>query len=267
MARARRVLPVPGGPIIKTPFGMRPPSFWNFCGSLRNSMISCNSSFASSTPATSLNVTRFCWLFKSFARDLPKLKALLPPDCICRSMKIQMPTMKRIGAQLRSTPQSMLLPPVSSLTFDPRFAGRIILGSTELHQLGSAKLVGQRHTIFLPVFVGGDDFLRLENSRLQFAALDFRFQSGLVNLRRALILRAREELVEQKCSDHDEHPENDLSSRRTQNIFPASDANDTPFRHLLSLPPNALEFSRTSSIVGASPLPLNTPSDRQLKMP
>src|SRR2546427_4685956 len=37
---ARRVLPVPGGPTIKTPFGMRPPSFWNLCGSLRNSMIS-----------------------------------------------------------------------------------------------------------------------------------------------------------------------------------------------------------------------------------
>ena len=39
---------------------MRPPSFWNFCGSRRNSMISCSSSFASSTPATSLNVTFFC---------------------------------------------------------------------------------------------------------------------------------------------------------------------------------------------------------------
>ena len=39
---------------------MRPPSFWNFCGSRRNSMISCSSSLASSTPATSLNVTFFC---------------------------------------------------------------------------------------------------------------------------------------------------------------------------------------------------------------
>ncbi len=27
-------------PISKTPFGIRPPSFWNFCGSRRNSMIS-----------------------------------------------------------------------------------------------------------------------------------------------------------------------------------------------------------------------------------
>src|SRR5216683_4032927 len=40
-ARASSVLPVPGGPIRSTPFGMRPPSFWNFSGSLRNAMISC----------------------------------------------------------------------------------------------------------------------------------------------------------------------------------------------------------------------------------
>ncbi len=96
-ARASSVLPVPGGPIIRTPFGMRPPSFWNFCGSFKNSMISCSSSFASSTPATSLNVTRFCWLFSNLARDLPKLRALLPPDCICRSMKIQNPSSSSTG--------------------------------------------------------------------------------------------------------------------------------------------------------------------------
>ena len=60
MARASSVLPVPGGPISSTPLGMRPPSFWNFCGSRRNSIISCSSSLASSTPATSLNVTFFC---------------------------------------------------------------------------------------------------------------------------------------------------------------------------------------------------------------
>ena len=39
-ARASRVLPVPGAPTRRTPLGMRPPSFWNLCGSLRNSMIS-----------------------------------------------------------------------------------------------------------------------------------------------------------------------------------------------------------------------------------
>ena len=78
MARASSVLPVPGGPMRSTPLGMRPPSFWNFWGSRRNSMISCSSSLASSTPATSLNVTFFCWEASSLALDLPKESALLP---------------------------------------------------------------------------------------------------------------------------------------------------------------------------------------------
>ena len=98
-ARASSVLPVPGEPIRRTPLGMRPPSFWNFCGSFRNSMISCSSSFASSTPATSLNVTFFCELEESFARLLPNDRALFPPLCICRMMKIQKPIMMISGAQ------------------------------------------------------------------------------------------------------------------------------------------------------------------------
>ena len=53
MARASSVFPVPGGPINKTPLGIRPPSFWNFPGSRRKSTISCSSNCACSTPATS----------------------------------------------------------------------------------------------------------------------------------------------------------------------------------------------------------------------
>ena len=98
-ARASRVLPVPGAPISSTPLGIRPPSFWNFWGSRRNSMISCSSSLASSTPATSLNVTFFWVLDESFARLLPNESALLPPLCICRMKKIQKPIIRRIGAQ------------------------------------------------------------------------------------------------------------------------------------------------------------------------
>ena len=60
MARARRVLPVPGGPMRSTPLGIRPPRRWNFFGSLRKAMISSTSSLASSIPATSANVTLFC---------------------------------------------------------------------------------------------------------------------------------------------------------------------------------------------------------------
>ena len=97
-ARASSVLPVPGAPINSTPFGIRPPSFWNFWGSLRNSMISCSSSFASSTPATSLNVTFFCALDDSFALLFPNDSALLPPLCIWRIRKIQKPIIRRIGA-------------------------------------------------------------------------------------------------------------------------------------------------------------------------
>jgi hypothetical protein len=98
-ARASSVLPVPGDPTRSTPFGIRPPSRWNFCGSRRNSTISWSSSFASSAPATSLNVTFFCVDDESFARLLPNDRALFPPLCICRMMKIQKPTMRRIGAQ------------------------------------------------------------------------------------------------------------------------------------------------------------------------
>ena len=55
--RASSVLPVPGGPTSRTPFGIRPPSVVKRPGSRRKSTISRTSSFASSTPATSANVT------------------------------------------------------------------------------------------------------------------------------------------------------------------------------------------------------------------
>ena len=57
MALANKVLPVPGGPTIKIPFGILPPRFWNFFGSRKKSTTSPTSSFASSQPATSAKVT------------------------------------------------------------------------------------------------------------------------------------------------------------------------------------------------------------------
>jgi hypothetical protein len=68
---------------MSTPFGMRPPSFWNFFGSLRNAMISSSSSLDSSMPATSAKVTLFWASLSRRARDLPKLIALPPPACSC----------------------------------------------------------------------------------------------------------------------------------------------------------------------------------------
>ncbi len=55
-ALARSVLPVPGGPTSRTPFGSLPPSLVNRFGSLRNCTTSSTSSFASSRPATSAKV-------------------------------------------------------------------------------------------------------------------------------------------------------------------------------------------------------------------
>jgi hypothetical protein len=99
IARASSVLPVPGEPTISTPFGILPPSFWNLAGSLRKSTISLTSSFASSTPATSANVT-FTW--SSLSRRallLPKLMAPRPPapPCIWRMKYTQTPISSRIG--------------------------------------------------------------------------------------------------------------------------------------------------------------------------
>ena len=60
-------------------------------------MISCSSSLASSTPATSLNVTFFCVGVSSLALDLPKDSALLPPACIWRMKKNQIATSRING--------------------------------------------------------------------------------------------------------------------------------------------------------------------------
>ena len=68
MARASSVLPVPGGPTSSTPLGILPPRRWNFCGSFRNSTISCSSCLASSMPATSSKVTRPTFSVSSRAR-------------------------------------------------------------------------------------------------------------------------------------------------------------------------------------------------------
>ena len=78
-ALARSVLPVPGGPTMRMPFGMRPPIFVNFFGSLRNSTTSETSSLASSQPATSPNVTlSLVTREELLARLLPKLRAPRP---------------------------------------------------------------------------------------------------------------------------------------------------------------------------------------------
>ena len=97
IALANKVLPVPGGPTIKIPFGILPPRFWNFFGSRKKSTTSPTSSFASSQPATSAKVTLIWSWFSILARLLPKLMALPPPPCIWRMKKIHTPTRNSIG--------------------------------------------------------------------------------------------------------------------------------------------------------------------------
>mmetsp|Transcript_28273 Transcript_28273/g.72392 ORF Transcript_28273/g.72392 Transcript_28273/m.72392 type:complete len:286 (-) Transcript_28273:231-1088(-) len=70
-ARARRVLPVPGGPSMIAPLGILAPSAEYLAGFLRKSTISVSSSLAPSQPATSSNVTPVCGSIWIFDWDLP----------------------------------------------------------------------------------------------------------------------------------------------------------------------------------------------------
>ena len=77
-AFANKVLPVPGGPTSNAPFGILPPRLVYFLGFFKKSTISITSTFASSSPATSLKLMFTLVPFsKSVAFDLPILK--MPP--------------------------------------------------------------------------------------------------------------------------------------------------------------------------------------------
>ena len=97
-ARASSVLPVPGGPYSNTPLGMRAPSAWNFFGFSRNSLISCSSSTASSTPATSRKVILGESTDIRLARDLPNDITFEPPPWTWFMRKIQNPMKIRNGS-------------------------------------------------------------------------------------------------------------------------------------------------------------------------
>src|SRR5436305_2165433 len=79
---------------------MRAPSAWNFFGFSRNSLISCSSSTASSTPATSLKPIFGASGVIRFARDLPKLITFEPPPCTWFMRKIQNPNRRTNGSRL-----------------------------------------------------------------------------------------------------------------------------------------------------------------------
>ena len=110
-ARASSVLPVPGGPTSSTPFGILPPSRWNFCGVLRNSTTSSSSDFASSTPATSAKVVLGRSSMMSLARLRPKLKIFCWLCVARRERKKSSATSAAIGRMLMSS--------VTQKSFDP----------------------------------------------------------------------------------------------------------------------------------------------------
>ncbi len=97
IARANKVLPVPGGPTSKAPFGILPPRRVNLDESRRKSMISVTSCLASSHPATSSNVTRLVSSVSSLALLFPKDSAPRPPDCIWRMKNIHTAINSNIG--------------------------------------------------------------------------------------------------------------------------------------------------------------------------
>ena len=117
-ARARSVLPVPGGPTRRTPFGSRPPSREKRDGSFRNSMISSSSTLASSAPATSLKST---WGMSGVimrALERPNWKARFPPDCIARKIHTQKAMKRNTGRiEIMSVPQPS--PPGRASTSTP----------------------------------------------------------------------------------------------------------------------------------------------------
>ena len=102
-AREISVLPVPGGPTSKSPFGMRAPRATNFSGYFRNSTISWSSCFASSTPATSAKVTFGLLPINIRARLLPKDNAWLLLPCAWRIIKISRPPIRIKGTKLIRT--------------------------------------------------------------------------------------------------------------------------------------------------------------------
>ena len=112
-AFAKRVFPVPGEPTSNAPFGILPPNTVYLVGFFKKSTISCTSSFAPSSPATSLNVTLIS-LFssKSLALDFPILKICPPapppafPD-MRRMMKIHTAIITMMGRKLKITSKNL----------------------------------------------------------------------------------------------------------------------------------------------------------------
>ena len=114
-ALASRVLPVPGGPISNTPFGIFAPIEVYFCGFFRKSTISSSSAFASFTPATLLKFVFSFSLSTIFAFDFPKPIAWLFEFWAERIMNKKNPIININGRKLIKRSIQNLSPAVSSI--------------------------------------------------------------------------------------------------------------------------------------------------------
>ena len=94
-ALASSVLPVPGGPCRRMPFGTCAPSLRKRSGSVRNSTTSRSSAFAWSTPATSSHLT------EPSESGLISWGAVLGISRIIRQRKKTISAMKTIGNHVR----------------------------------------------------------------------------------------------------------------------------------------------------------------------
>ena len=107
-ARASSVLPVPGGPTSKQPRGIFAPMDWYLAGLARKSLISCISSTASSTPATSAKRTSGRSSMLCLALALPKFICELFAFAIWLNRKNSMAPMRMMGSSvMRMSPHGL----------------------------------------------------------------------------------------------------------------------------------------------------------------
>ncbi len=203
-ARASSVLPVPGGPYSSTPVGIRAPSAWNFFGFSRNSLISCSSSTASSTPATSRNVIFGESADRRLARDLPNDITFEPPPWTWFIRKIQNPRKITNGRMYVSSDSRMLLFSDSMLKLTPAFSSCAI-------SCGAACSTIADFVLFFVSWVQLDFerfALVLELDRLDFALRDLFRDERLVAVR-AGVARGRADQFhgQERQHQHDEDRE------------------------------------------------------------
>ena len=168
-------------------------------------MISWSSSFASSTPATSLNVTFFCELDDSFALLLPNDSALLPPLCIWRMKKIQKPIISRIGRprveQRRPRAGRRLLRLHDDAALDQLVDEAFVL--RRARRCGSCSLALVTPVISCPVIDDARDLPGVDR-RHELAEAD----------RLVALLELRREVPDQHADDDEHHPEHQTLQRR-----------------------------------------------------